>query len=246
VNLETAVRELYQVPLDQFVAERKRLAKELAKPDAKALLAKRRPPISAWIVNQLWWHARDAFDRMMETAEKLRKGHADADKPHREAIAKLRARAATLLKDAGHAANEGVLRRVTTTLSAIAAAGGWEPSEPGTLADDLDPPGFGAVGITHVPTPPAPKPHPSAKPKKGDDEAERKEREAEARRKEHERKELEKQREKLDGQIARAREHVERVDDQLARAHEHVAQLEKQIAAARKDLAELERERRNL
>lgn len=246
MNLDTAVRELYQVPLDQFVAERKRLAKELAKPDAKALLAKRRPPISAWIVNQLWWHARDAFDRMMETAEKLRKGHADADKPHREAIAKLRARAATLLKDAGHAANEGVLRRVTTTLSAIAAAGGWQPSEPGTLADDLDPPGFGAVGLAQLPTPPAPKSHPSTKSKKGDDEADRKEREAEARRKEHERKELEKKREKLDDQIAKAREHTERVDDQLAKAREHVAQLEKQIATTRKDLAELERERRNL
>src|SRR5439155_8348126 len=98
-----------------------------------------------------WWHARDAFDRMMETAEKLRKGHTDADKPHREAIAKLRARAATILKDAGHAASEGVLRRVTTTLSAIAAAGGWEPSDPGTLADDLDPPGFGALGLALPP-----------------------------------------------------------------------------------------------
>jgi len=246
VNLETAVRELYQVPLGQFVAERKRLAKELAKPDAKALLAKRRPTISAWIVNQLWWHARDAFDRMMETADQLRKGKAEADKLHREAIAKLRARAATLLKDAGHAASEGVLRRVTTTLSAIAAAGGWQPSDPGTLADDLDPPGFGAVGIAHVPTPPAPKSHPSTTPKQGDDDAERKEREAEARRKEHERKELEKKRAKLDDQIDKARAHAERVDDQLEKARAHVAQIEKQLAKAREDVTDLERERRDL
>ena len=61
---------------------------------------------------------------MLDTADKLRKGHADADKPHRETIAKLRARASAILKDAGHAPSEGVLRRVTTTLSAIAAAGG--------------------------------------------------------------------------------------------------------------------------
>jgi DNA polymerase III delta prime subunit len=236
VNIDAAVRELYQVPLGEFVAERKRLAKELAKPEAKTLLARRRPTISAWAVNQLWWHARDAFDRMMETAEKLRKGHADADKSHREAIAKLRARAATILKDAGHAASEGVLRRVTTTLSAIAAAGGWEPSEPGTLADDLDPPGFGAIGITQLPIPPAPKSHPKAhhgNAEKVDHAAERKAREAreaeeaEARRQEHERKQLEKKRDKLDDQIAKAREHAEHIEDQLAKAREHVADLER-------------------
>jgi len=116
VNLETAVRELYQVPLGQFVAERKRLAKELAKPDAKALLAKRRPTISAWIVNQLWWHARDAFDKLFETAEQIRHGELDAQAPHREALATLRARASRMLTDAGHNANEATLRRVTTTL----------------------------------------------------------------------------------------------------------------------------------
>ena len=33
-----------------------------------------RPTISAWAVNQLWWHARDAFDALFETAARLRKG----------------------------------------------------------------------------------------------------------------------------------------------------------------------------
>ena len=233
MNIEAAVRELYQVPLGQFVAERKRLAKELAKPDAKALLARRRPTISAWAGNQLWWHARDAFDKLMETAEQLRKGHAAADKPHREAIAKLRARAATILEDAGHAASEGVLRRVTTTLSAIAAAGGWEPSEPGALADDLDPPGFAAMGLV-LPATPEPTAHHEKPPHKNgknpavDHAAARKAREAEERRKEHERKELEKKREKLDEQIAKARDHAERIEEQLTRARKHVSDLERE------------------
>lgn len=193
-----AVAELYQVPLDQFVAERKRLAKDAGD---KSLLKRRRPTISAWVVNQLWWHARDAFDRMTETAEKIRKGDVSADKAHRDAIAKLRARAAAILKDAGHAATEGVLRRVTTTLSAIAAAGDWQGHEPGALADDLDPPGFGAVGL-HVPPAPKPpsRPHspPSPKPTKPviDRAAERK---AER---------MKKQRAKLEAQLAKAREHV--------------------------------------
>jgi exonuclease VII large subunit len=243
VNLEAAVRELYQVPLGQFVAERKRLAKELPKPDAKALLARRRPTISAWVVNQLWWHARDAFDRMLDTADKLRKGDAASDKPHREAIAKLRARASAILKDAGNSASEGVLRRVTTTLSAIAAAGGWEPSEPGTLADDLDPPGFGAVGLTLPPVESAPKPHhaprhhappKSEKHEKHDHAAERRreQQEKEREKAEKEREKLEKQRakerEKLEARITKAREQVEDLEEQLAKAREHVADLERQ------------------
>ena len=44
----TAVAELYQVPLDQFVAERKRLAKESGD---KSLLERKKPSISAWAVN---------------------------------------------------------------------------------------------------------------------------------------------------------------------------------------------------
>ena len=225
MNLEAAVRELYQVPLGNFVAERKRLAKELDKADAKALLKRRRPTISAWVVNQLWWHARDAFDRMLDTADKLRKGHAEADKPHRETIAKLRARASAILKDAGHAPSEGVLRRVTTTLSAIAASGGWEPSEPGALADDLDPPGFGAVGLTLPPVDAAPKPHHEPRhptpPKKVDHAAEkRREREEKAREK------AEKEREKLEKARAKARAKLEA---ELEKAREHVKKLEKQL-----------------
>jgi hypothetical protein len=196
-----ALAELYQVPLSQFVAERKRLAKESGD---KTLLKRRRPTISAWVVNQLWWHARDAFDRMMQSAEKLRKGDAAADKPHREAIAKLRARASALLEDAGHAPSESVLRRVTTTLSAIAAAGGWEPSEPGTLADDLDPPGFGAVGLSLPTPPPAPKPPP--KPKVDH---------AAIRREQQKQQQKAKQREKLEASLAKAREHVKQLEQEL-------------------------------
>ena len=221
MTLDAAIRELYQAPVDKFVAERKRLAKELDKGDAKALLAKRRPTISAWVVNQLWWHARDAFDKMMKTADQLREGK-QVDKQHREAIATLRARASTMLTDAGHAPSEGVLRRVTTTLSALAAAGTWEPSQPGALADDLDPPGFGAVGLS-LPSPApaaAPKPHHTPK---IDHAAERKRREEEQR-KERERA---KKRAHLDEQIERAKLHVKSAEEQLAKAREHVADLER-------------------
>ena len=224
MNLDAAIRELYQAPVEHFVAERKRLAKELDKAAGKALLAKRRPTISAWAVNQLWWHARDAFDRMMKTADELRAGK-QVDKQHREAVAALRARASAILEDADHPPTESVLRRVTTTLSALAATGTWEPSQPGALTDDLDPPGFGAVGLSlpsRAEPAAAPKPHHPTKPKV-DHAAERRAKE-EAQRKERERA---KKRAHLDEQITKAKAHVETVEEQLARAREHVAQLER-------------------
>jgi len=165
MRYDDAVASLFQAPLDQFVAERKQLASELKAAGDKAGAAKlaklARPPISAWVVNQLWWHARDAFDALFETAQRLRDGKLEATAAHREAIAKLRARAAAILTDAGHGATEATLRRVTQTLSALAAAGGWDPDLPGALSADRDPPGFEAIGISNVialPTTPAPKP----------------------------------------------------------------------------------------
>jgi hypothetical protein len=257
-----AVAELYQVPLDQFVAERKRLAKESGD---KSLLERKKPSISAWVVNQLWWHARDAFDALMETADRLRKGKLDADKPHREAIAKLRQRAAALLEDAGHTASESVLRRVTTTLSALAAAGSWEPAEPGALAEDLDPPGFGAIGI--VPTAPqAPPPKHDGHGKNHDGHAKKTDghdakREAEeARRAAAEERRREAERAKLEQQLARARAHAENVageatvagkhadklEREAVKAREHAGKLEERATEAREHVEKLERELREL
>jgi hypothetical protein len=153
MRYDDAVASLYQVPIEQFVAERKRLAGELkaaGDKDGAARLAKlARPPISAWVVDQLWWQARDAFDALFDTAQRLREGKLDAMVAHRDAIAKLRAEAAKILTSAEHAANEATLRRVTQTLAALAASGGWDPDPPGALSADREPPGFEAIGISN-------------------------------------------------------------------------------------------------
>lgn len=150
-RFDAAVSVLFQAPFASFIAERKRLAGELkaaGEPASAAKLGKlARPPISAWVVNQLWWQARDAFDKLLDTADQLRKNDLGATAAHRDAIAKLRARASVILGDAGHAASESTLRRVTQTLSALAAASGFDPDPPGSLSADRDPPGFEAVGI---------------------------------------------------------------------------------------------------
>jgi hypothetical protein len=146
-----AVEALYRAPLDAFVAERKRLAAELKanadKPGAARLIKLARPPISTWVVNQLWWQARDVFDELFASAARLRVGDLRATPAHREAIAALRTRATAILAAAGHAATDATLRRVTTNLSALAAAGGFEPDFAGALAMDREAPGFEAAGL---------------------------------------------------------------------------------------------------
>src|SRR5215468_1639469 len=140
MDYEDAVETLFQAPHEQFVAERKRLAGELkaaGDKDGAARLAKlTRPPVSAWVVDQLWWRARVEFVALFDTAERVRRGDFGASAAHRDAVAQLRARAAQILGDAHHVANETTLRRVTQTLSALAAAGDWTPDPPGALTAD--------------------------------------------------------------------------------------------------------------
>jgi hypothetical protein len=154
MRYEDAVESLFQAPHEQFVAERKRLAGELkaaGDKDGAARLGKlARPPISAWVVDQLWWRERGAFEALFDTAERIRGGEPGATAAHREALARLRSHAAQILADAQHAASEATLRRVTQTLSALAAAGDWAPDAPGALSAYRDPPGFEAIGIGNV------------------------------------------------------------------------------------------------
>ena len=152
---DAAVATLFQAPLDQFVAERKRLAAELKaggdKTGAQSFAKLARPPIAAWVVNQLWWQSREGFDQLFATAERLRSGELAAGSVHRDALAKLRASAAELLSLRGHPVTEATLRRVATTLSALAAGGGFAPDPPGALVADRDPPGFDAAGSMSFP-----------------------------------------------------------------------------------------------
>jgi hypothetical protein len=145
-----SLQALSRVPIARFVAERSRLASALRaagdEAGAKELGRRRRPTASAWTVNQLYWEARDAFDALLAVAARLRTGDLSETRAYREALAELRGRAATILRDAGHGATEATLRRVTGTLAAIAAAGSFDPDPAGALASDREPPGFEAIG----------------------------------------------------------------------------------------------------
>lgn len=151
ISYDAAVAALYRAPHDEFVAERKRLAKELTTAGDKsgaALLAKlSRPSVSAWATNQLYAHDRSAFDELFASAARLREGDLEAGAEHRKLTARLVTRAAEILKAAGHGSSEGTLRRVSANLAALAAAGGFDPDPPGALKHDRDPPGFDVLAF---------------------------------------------------------------------------------------------------
>jgi hypothetical protein len=263
MRYDDAVASLFQVPLDQFVTERKRLAGELKAAGDKAGAARLaklgRPPISAWVVDQLWWHHRAAFDALLDTAQELRDGKLAAMAAHRDAIAKLRAHATKLLTDAEHGATEATLRRVTQTLSALAAAGGWDPDPPGALSADRDPPGFEAIGVSNLvaasaEAAPAEKAH-DARPAQGarpanaakqptDDVGEARTRRdaAEAKRREEReaaaaRAEAAAEQRRIEASRAKAVAERHRVEAALRTARGDVATREREVARVERDLA---------
>src|SRR5262245_37349189 len=79
-KLDDDVDQLFKVPVAEFTGLRNALAARLKKEghgeDADRIKALGKPSVSAWAVNQLYWKQRDAFDRLLETGERLR--HAQA------------------------------------------------------------------------------------------------------------------------------------------------------------------------
>jgi hypothetical protein len=146
---QQSLQELYTAPLASFIAERNRLAVALraaGKRDAaKEMVRRRRPTVSAWAVNQLYWHERDAFDALLAAAARLRKGDLKETGAYREALREAHRRAAAILRKSPHAPTDATMRRVMGTLAAVAASGGFDPDPPGALTADREPPGFEAI-----------------------------------------------------------------------------------------------------
>lgn len=152
---------LFRLPVDEFTAARNALAVNLKKAgqaDAAAQVkALSKPPLSAWAVNQLYWNDRKAFDQLLAAGEHLLKTQAsqlrgkggdmrEALDARRGAIAELTKRASALLQKAGHTPSPDLMRRITTTLDALATYGNRpESPRPGRLTDDVDAPGFEAL-----------------------------------------------------------------------------------------------------
>jgi len=239
---DASADELYRAPLAAFVEERKRLAAASKRDgrvaDAKALASLAKPPLSAWTVNQLYWHERALVDELFDAARALRdatgKGAAftAAIASQRAVVGRLRAASIALLAKEGHAANDVLLRRVATTLQALAASGSFAPDAPGRLTADRDPLGFEAMAGSSFADAPAAGPLPERR-AKGAYEA----KPAEAKRgpAEHEAANREEAKPK-----PAKREEVKRREEQAAKAR---ARREAHAAVTRADAARREAER---
>ena len=154
------VDALFKLPLGEFTSARNALVAQLKKAgrqaeanEAKALV---KPSVSAWAVNQLYWRHRGLFDRLIEAGDRMRRAQAaqmtgDAAREpanaRREVLTALTKIAEGLLLGGDYGATRDMLRRVTSTLEALSSYGSL-PDAPsaGRLTDDVEPPGFEALG----------------------------------------------------------------------------------------------------
>jgi hypothetical protein len=167
VGETTPADHLFRLPLSEFTAARNTLAAKLKKDgnsqESDRIKGLSKPPVSAWVTNQLYWTHRAAFDRLMAAGEQFRKAQAaqlagkSADlraplEQRREALGELTKLAAQVLHDAGHPSSPDMMRRIMTTLEALATYGNHPGAPPaGRLTSDVDPPGFEALAAL-VPT----------------------------------------------------------------------------------------------
>lgn len=154
--LDDKIDELYRLPLADFTPARNALAKSLGGADAARVRALAKPPLVPWAVNQVYWRARSAYDRLLKSGERLRKAQiaalegraADvraAGDAHRRAIAEAVAEAGRLAAAAGSKPSPDALTRTFEALSV--ATEQREP--PGRLTQPLQPAGFEALaGVT--------------------------------------------------------------------------------------------------
>jgi hypothetical protein len=156
---------LFQLPLDEFTAARNALAAKLKKAgrdeEAAQVQGLAKPPIPAWVVNQLYWRHRKALDALLDAGERFRKAQAsqlagksaDMQAPleaRREALSDLATHATALMRASGHPPTPDAQRRITTTLDALATYGRQiDAPRAGRLTDEVQPPGFEALaGLT--------------------------------------------------------------------------------------------------
>jgi DNA repair exonuclease SbcCD ATPase subunit len=128
----TDVDRLYAVPLEDFVAERKQVAKELRDAGDRAAAAEvaklPKPTPPAWALNRLARDEPDAVGEWLEAAAALREASAnpgaglrEAMAEHRDATRRLMAAARDRTRPAGRPLSEPMLERVRELLQEATA-----------------------------------------------------------------------------------------------------------------------------
>jgi hypothetical protein len=199
VTFDEALDELYGAPLEEFVAERKRLAKELAGDEAAAFAKLRKPSTAAWTLNQLARRERRDVDLLLDAGHRLRQAGLDKTAVERARKAELDALKALHAAAEALGAKGQTLARVDEALRAAAVT--EEGREALALGRFTEPPtasvGFEAYAGLEVPKrKPKAKGKPRAKPKP-----------------------------RVDPELRAAEERVQRLREQLAEAERRLDEL---------------------
>ena len=162
-DLEQELDELYSRPLEEWTKARNDLATRLRKAhqtaQAETVRGLRKPSVAAWAVNQLARREQGRVAALLDAGARLRAaqeealrgrgGAADvtaAARGEREAVRDLVAAARTILEEAGNAATQPTLDRISQTLRAAAVdETGREQLARGRLEEELKGVGFGSL-----------------------------------------------------------------------------------------------------
>lgn len=171
-SVDREIDHLFEIPPEQFVAERDSLAKRLRAGDdaarAKEVAQLRRPTVAAWALDQLARRRPDEVRELVELGDELQRAQrralsgVGADElrelgaRRRRLVERLAQEADEVLRQAGRAPTAAVHQAVTGTLEAATVS----PDDAaallrGRLVRDVPPPsGFGTVdGFSIVPPP---------------------------------------------------------------------------------------------
>ena len=160
-SLDSRIDELYQAPLENFTASRNALAKTLSGDTRKQVSALPKPLAIPWIVNQVYWHAREVYDELLAAGKKLRTAQVGAlqgrspdirtaSDRHAEALTKAMSEATRLAKAGGVQPQADALRRMFEAISTR----GSLPMEHGRFVKPVEPTGFEALtGLSIVASP---------------------------------------------------------------------------------------------
>src|SRR5829696_2539562 len=167
-SADAEIAALYRVPRGDFIDARNALAARLRKAgDAEAsarVKARPKPGAPSWALNQVYWHARADYDRLIAAGDRLRALQqqmlggrpVDARESMQERQAAVRQvveRAARFLSDAGQPPTDATRQRLAVTADALATWGSQPQGyEPGRLDRDIDPPGFAALASLDTPS----------------------------------------------------------------------------------------------
>lgn len=174
------VDRLYGLPLAEFTPARDELAKRLRREGdreaAERVRRLKKPTVSAWAANQLARRREVDVQRLLRAGERLEQAQREivrggeqgpfeeARAEERDAVRRLRASAAELLREAGQAASDATLERLARTLHAAAATDeGRDALREARLTEDLEPLGFGAFASLADERPRRERPRPAAR-----------------------------------------------------------------------------------